>query len=86
MQRFMAMHLCDIAAIQQPIDLLPSDCENVFIMLGPVEFFLRQGLVIEHKTIALPEQTLDLIALPIDENIELAIKRIMVKLQFNNST
>ena len=52
-------------------------------MLGPLEFFFRQGFVIEHKTIALPEQTLDLIALPIDKNIELAIKGIMAKLQLN---
>ena len=55
MQRFMATHLCDIAAIQQPIDLLPSDCENVFIMLGPVEFFFRQGFVVEDKAIAFPK-------------------------------
>ena len=84
MQRFVTTHLCDVIAIQQPVDLLAGHRHGSFIVLGPFKFLFGQGFVIQYKAIAFPEQAFDFIALAINKDVKFTIKGIVAQFQFNN--
>ena len=86
MQLFMAFHGTDIIAIKQPINLLPAQGHDFITTLWPLEFFLRQAFVIQHKTVILPKEAFDFIASFIGEGIQVTGKRIVPQLTFNNGT
>src|SRR5690554_5871905 len=66
----MALHQSDVVAIQQLVDLLAGQREYILRGTGPLELFLGQCLVIQHKAVVLPHQTFDPVALPIGEGVE----------------
>ena len=82
----MAFHSTDIIAIKQPVYLLPRQRYDLIITLWLLEFFLWQALVIQHKTVILPEQAFDFIAPFIGERIKVSGKRVMAQLTFNDGT
>ena len=68
----MAFEQADIVAIQQPIDLLTTQRHQLITGFRPLEFLFSQPFVIQHKTTVFPQQTPDLIALPIGKRIQRA--------------
>ena len=76
----MPLHEPDIVAVQQPVDLLTGERDHVLALAWPAEFLLRQRLVPEHETVVLPQQTLDLVAVPVDEDVQAAFEGIVPQL------
>jgi|TARA_B110000503_G_scaffold140768_1_gene232500 hypothetical protein len=84
MQFFVAFHQRQVIAIQQPVDLLAAQRYHRFTVLGPAEFSLSQGFVIQYKTVIFPVQTFDLVTSAIGKCIQSAIKRIVPQFLFDN--
>ena len=80
----MAFHGVNIIAIEQPVYLLPGECDHLVSRLWPLEFLLFKALVIEDKAVVFPEQAFDFVTLFIGEGIELAGKRVVSQLTLNN--
>jgi len=70
MQGFMALQQADIVAIEQPADLLVGQRHELISWTWPLELRIGQRLVIEDKTVVLPHQALDLVALPVGEGMQ----------------
>ena len=66
----MTFEQADIVAIQQPIDLLTTQRYQFITGFRPFELLFSQRFVIQDKTIVFPQQTLDLVALPIGKRIQ----------------
>lgn len=69
MQFFMPIEQTDIITIEQPINLFTRQGQQVISQAGPLELLLGQRLIIEDKTIILPHQTFDFIALAVGEGV-----------------
>jgi len=80
----MPLHLADVIAIQQPVDLLAGQRHELITLAWPAEFLFGQALVVEHKTIVFPEQALDLVAPAVGEGIETAVERVVAQFLFND--
>src|SRR5660398_335764 len=77
MKRFMRLISPEIEAFQKPFELLQIDgLYGIFGTLRPSESIRFQALEPQTKTIAMPIQHLDLVALTIDEDIERTAKRV----------
>jgi hypothetical protein len=75
--------LANIIPIEQPINLLTAERDQILIALWPVKLILRKAFVIEHKTIVLPEQTLDFVTPSVAKRIEPTIEDIVRQLHFD---
>jgi hypothetical protein len=73
----MPFHQADIIPIQQPVDLLSAERYDLVAPPRPAEFFFSETFVIEHKTVVLPIQALDLVAAAIGERIQSTVERVM---------
>lgn len=73
----MPFHGGQVVPIQEPVDLFSAEREDLFLLFRPVEFLLRQHLIVEDEAVILPHQPLDTITVSVTEYIECTTKGVL---------
>jgi len=74
----MEFHSRYVVPVQETVKSFAFERKQHGVGVWPMELLFRQALVVQYKSVVLPEQGFQFVACPISENIENASKWIML--------